>query len=179
MKLTDQVFVTSDHHFGHARMVEWGYREWGWEEQAILEWNKVVKPNDTVLHLGDLALCPTETAGNWLKRLMGRKYLVLGNHDRFHEPIYNEFGFTVIPNPVFFNWNHGEPILFSHRPYEQLPKGWWNYHGHTHGNKIKQIHGITDRHVDCGVDVWGLRPRKISEIYNYIKVNQAKNSMSD
>ncbi|MCG3204027.1 MAG: hypothetical protein KCHDKBKB_00716 [Elusimicrobia bacterium] len=176
MKLTDQVFVTSDHHFGHARMVEWGYRELGWEEVAVEEWNSVVRDQDIVLHLGDLALCRVETAQNWLPRLNGRKYLVLGNHDRFNESAYTNFGFTVIPNPVFFNWNHGEPIIFTHKPYENLPTGWWNYHGHLHGNKHHQINSLTNRHIDCGVDVWGLKPRKISEIYSYIKLQQQKTS---
>ena len=57
----DQVdFVTSDQHFSHARISELAERPFATVEEMNAElvrrWNEVVRADDTVLHLGDLAL---------------------------------------------------------------------------------------------------------------------------
>ena len=61
----DQVdFVTSDQHFSHARISELADRPFATVEEMNAElvrrWNEVVRADDTVLHLGDLALGPID-----------------------------------------------------------------------------------------------------------------------
>ncbi|MFV0428696.1 MAG: hypothetical protein ACK5KO_04625 [Arachnia sp.] len=59
-------FVTSDHHFGHARLIELAERPFSsvseMNDALIANWNRVVGPTDTVLHLGDLAMGEREAA---------------------------------------------------------------------------------------------------------------------
>lgn len=52
------------------------------DETIIENWNKTVKENDTVYHLGDVYF-----GQGWkhLPRLKGRKHLIIGNHDNISE----------------------------------------------------------------------------------------------
>ncbi|QAY60470.1 hypothetical protein ET475_11055 [Microbacterium protaetiae] len=56
----DVDFVTSDTHFGHARIIELAGRPFSAVEEMDAEmvrrWNDVVSADAVVLHLGDLAL---------------------------------------------------------------------------------------------------------------------------
>ena len=53
------------------------------DESLIRAWKAVVKPDDVVYHLGDfsLGLHDGDRVRSIFWRLMGRKILVLGNHD--------------------------------------------------------------------------------------------------
>ena len=78
-------FVTSDHHFGHARISELAGRPFSTVDEMntvlIERWNALVKPDDVVLHLGDLALGPIEQSVALTSQLNGTRLLVPGNHD--------------------------------------------------------------------------------------------------
>ena len=79
----DQVnYVTSDTHFGHARISELAGRPFGAVEEMDAElialWNAAVCPDDVVLHLGDLALGPIERSLALTARLNGRRFLASG-----------------------------------------------------------------------------------------------------
>jgi calcineurin-like phosphoesterase family protein len=60
------IFLTSDHHFGHERMCSFlrpngkKVRPWScaaeMDEALIERWNAVVKPGDKVYHLGDVVI---------------------------------------------------------------------------------------------------------------------------
>ena len=79
-------WFTSDTHFGHERIIELSNRPFPDVEtmnEAIIErWNAAVKPEDTVFHLGDVALGKIADSLPLVGRLNGTKILVLGNHDR-------------------------------------------------------------------------------------------------
>ena len=49
----------------------------------ISQWNKKVRKNDEVVILGDFSIDKGEKTNELLCRLNGRKYLIIGNHDRF------------------------------------------------------------------------------------------------
>ena len=76
------VFFTSDTHFGHKNLLKIGkgrpFDTIEEHDEALIEnWNKVVKPNDLVYHLGDVAMA---TDANRLreifKRLKGNIHLI-------------------------------------------------------------------------------------------------------
>ena len=82
------IFVISDTHFGHKNILtflnEDGSRVRDFssleemDELIVENWNKTVSDQDIVYHLGDVYF----GAGHQhLKRLRGRKRLILGNHD--------------------------------------------------------------------------------------------------
>jgi len=78
-----EIWFTSDTHFYHEQ--DFLYRPRGFENtlemnEAIVErWNSVVKPNDTVYHLGDVLMGHYDV--NILKRLNGIIFFIRGNHD--------------------------------------------------------------------------------------------------
>jgi calcineurin-like phosphoesterase family protein len=85
---------TSDTHFGHANIIRYSNRPFDsvpeMNEALIANWNARVAWDDTIYHLGDVAMGPwtgdeKEGLDSWdsiLTRLNGYKILVIGNHDR-------------------------------------------------------------------------------------------------
>ena len=80
-------YYTSDTHFSHALMLTACNRPFAdtrdMDEALIRGWNSVVRPEDTVFHLGDFSMALHDGARvrSIFSRLMGHKILVLGNHD--------------------------------------------------------------------------------------------------
>jgi calcineurin-like phosphoesterase family protein len=173
-----ETWYTSDTHFLH-RLVA-GHR--GFEapeehdEAIIEEWNKVVRPDDLVWHLGDVGLGNETRILEQAARLNGRKQLITGNHDacwpghrdsRTHQRRWLEVFESV---QAFARVRlDGRPVLLSHFPYlgagdhtaeergtqyRLHSEGLWLIHGHTH--QADQIDGLRSFHV--GLDAWGLRP---------------------
>lgn len=81
-------YYISDLHFYHAnmntRMDKRGFESVeAMNEYMISQWNKKVRKNDEVVILGDFSIDKGEKTNELLRRLNGRKYLIIGNHDRF------------------------------------------------------------------------------------------------
>lgn len=170
-------FFTSDHHFGHQRIIELCTRPFSnvqeMDEVMVERWNEVVSPDDTVYHLGDLALGGGEVFERSMccaARLNGRKLLVPGNHDRVfskesksrqarYRAVYEETGFTILPEQFEIVLSDGTRVLLCHfppagdshaedryrtlRPVTGLPV----IHGHTH-----QDDAGSGRLIHVGVD---------------------------
>lgn len=79
-----RVFYTSDSHFDHeyvARMR--GFRTKEDHDRAIIaNWNRVVRPEDTVTICGDAGMGRYERFADQLSELNGTIDLILGNHDK-------------------------------------------------------------------------------------------------
>ena len=93
-------YFTSDLHFGHSKDFLWGPRGFKnsqeHDEMLIYNWNNLITPDDTVFILGDLMLENNEAGIKKLKRLMGQKIIILGNHDtpaRIH--LYRQEGYST------------------------------------------------------------------------------------
>lgn len=60
----DHTFFTSDTHFNHANIIKFCNRPFKDVEQMnetlIANWNQVIGPDDTVFHLGDYNISPTQ-----------------------------------------------------------------------------------------------------------------------
>ena len=83
----DKVHFTADTHFGHAAIINMCGRPFAsvdkMDEELVQRWNDVVKPSDTVWHLGDFAHKANPYRVNEIfARLNGTKHLILGNHDK-------------------------------------------------------------------------------------------------
>lgn len=130
-----EIFFTSDTHFGHARIIELSGRPFAdvaeMNDAIVERWNSVVSPDDTVYHLGDVALGPIMDSLANIARLNGRIVLIDGNHDRRFmakndaqrerwEHVYLEAGFAAIyPNLVLYNMDPLPAVVnLSHFPYE-------------------------------------------------------------
>ena len=78
------IYFTADTHFGHYNVIRFCDRPFAsaeeMDEAMIQNWNDRVTGNDTVYILGDMFFRSTN-AEEILKRLKGKKRLIVGNHD--------------------------------------------------------------------------------------------------
>jgi calcineurin-like phosphoesterase family protein len=142
-------FLISDTHFGHASTWEKFTLPDGsplrpftsteeMDEAMVDNWNKTVRPQDTVYHLGDVVIARRHL--ETVKRLNGRKILIRGNHDIYKDKDYYGAGFEQIHGVRVFV----DQFILSHIPLhpdcvgERFKR---NVHGHLHGNRIMNWHG--------------------------------------
>lgn len=80
-----EVWLTSDLHLMHSQPFLYEPRGFTSTEEmceAIVErWNSVVKPDDIVYNLGDMAMNNVTGAIPYLQRLNGNQIWIVGNHD--------------------------------------------------------------------------------------------------
>ena len=149
-----EFFITSDLHLNHCQSFLWeprGFTSVEEMNEAIIErWNKVVKPEDTIYNLGDLAMNNIETAIPYIKRLNGFQWWIRGNHctlnkvKRICEECKN---ISLISNPEA-SWatmfKYGKIICYlSHYPTltanfdsgKHFSQHVINFHGHTHSKE--------------------------------------------
>lgn len=145
-------FFASDHHFGHANMLNFTradevtpVRSFAsveeMDEYMIERHNSVVGPNDRVYFLGDLAI--PRRGLQQVKRLNGKKRLIMGNHDVFKNKDYYDCGIEVLGAFRKF-----DDFVVTHIPVhsDSISKRWFrNVHGHTHTNNVKLPRGVNAR----------------------------------
>lgn len=151
------------------------------EQDLVSKFNAVVKPEDTVWHLGDFAMNEV-VIPKVLPRLYGHHKLVSGNHDKCHpkhkkweaaKKRYLSYGFeeVVVSAEVHpdiceadapaASRQSRDPFKLCHVPYDDIryplhalkDEGSWLICGHVHGAwKIK------GKMINVGVDVWDMAP---------------------
>lgn len=178
------IFFYSDSHFGHSSIIKYSSRPYKdvdeMNELMLQEWNKIVKPGDTVYHNGDVAFMPYDKLKNYLSRLNGNIELVLGNHDKViiqnKEDLlrqgkivsianYNELKISGCPMIVLFHygmrvWNgsHKSSILL---------------YGHSHGS-LPPFGKSVDIGVDCKEITKEYRPIHLDEVLKYMSKREGE-----
>jgi calcineurin-like phosphoesterase family protein len=91
-----KLFLTSDTHFCHSKLVEQrGFKSIEEHDETLISnWNSVVRPQDSICHLGDFVLGAgdksKEVCINLFNRLNGHITLLFGNHLAGVKSIYQE-----------------------------------------------------------------------------------------
>jgi len=154
------IFVTSDQHWFHKNIIKYCDRPFQSVEQMnyemIKRWNFVVKPYDTVIHLGDFALVGHNyNKLKWLRyQLHGKIRLMRGNHDKSPLRQFKSARISIIPCNTYTYKN----LIFSHRPLDIVPEKFVNVHGHIHE---KKSYG---RRINVSVDVSNFKPQRLSMV---------------
>lgn len=121
------VYLIADTHFNHKNIATYCQRPENFTELIIKRWNEVVKPEDMIIHLGDVQI---GKKSEWIMpALPGRKILVRGNHDRQQSCAWwMERGFDFACDGMKFR-----TCWLTHEPANQLAEGCeLNIHGHLH-----------------------------------------------
>ena len=174
-------FYISDLHLGHKNVIRHDGRPFAdivqMREKLVENWNNVVACDDEVYILGDFAWKNAEGLAV-LSKLAGRKFLILGNHDK-----------PTAEMKAYFAWikdyaviTDGEvQVVMSHYPiahwYNQY-RGAVHLYGHVHNNddylafqeyacicKSRNI-PFECYNVGCMLDYMGYTPRTLDEIRN-------------
>ena len=178
-----EIFFTSDTHFGHQPEFLWkprGFSSVEEMDEAIIEnWNKVVKPNDIVYHLGDTMLNDNTAGIECFKRLNGQIFLIYGNHDT---DARKNLLFTELSGKMLGGWyayviKHGKySIYLSHYPTltanydsgKHFSQNVINLHAHTH-QKTNFLNPTNPFMYHVGVDSHNCTPVHIDEIISDIR----------
>ncbi|PYI51218.1 phosphoesterase [Paenibacillus flagellatus] len=156
------VFLTSDHHFGHQHIIDFESRPFAdveeMNETMIARWNDVVGRDDRVYHLGDFSFLNKEKTKAIVERLNGYKVLIMGHHDRgrsrtwWLDAGFDEVSEVPIVYGGFFFLSHEPMYMNKHMPYV-------NVHGHIHSQKYEGR-----QYVNVSVEHWNYAPVSFEDI---------------
>jgi len=156
----------SDLHLGHKNMaIHRGFNnEEECDEHLIKQWNSIIKsPKQLVYILGDISM---EKSKDYYKldKLIGRKIVVLGNHDR-HQDIRELLKYVEnVAGMIDY-----KGFILTHCPIhstELLEKYRGNIHGHNHDNYIDNL-----RYFNVACEQINYQPKTIEEL---IEINKIK-----
>ena len=188
------IFFTSDTHFGHARIMAFAGRPFAdvheMDEYMIKKWNERVQPNDYIFHLGDFAWGGSEVWNGLLDRLNGRKVLIVGNHDRRNLRKNYMSKFETVEFEMVINVN-GQPIYLNHLPFLCYDGSYgrdiitWQLHGHVHTSLYvnngfdfaRMEECALSTQYDVGVDLNNFQPISFEEVKERIEY-QMKNEVN-
>lgn len=164
--LTLDAWVTSDQHWGHSNIGKYQDRPDDHMSLMRLRWIDLVGADDVVLCLGDLVCFgDRELHAGYIDGLPGRKYLLLGNHDKHGPSWYEENGFTVIGRrPMLWAAPDDTIVCFSHEPAHD--DGSWeiNVHGHTHSIEHRPSATRPEVRRNVCVEVTGYAPVRLGTV---------------
>ena len=148
------IFFTADTHFGHNAIRRFCDRPFDtvkkMDEALIQNWNALIRPRDTVYHLGDFSYKAADDLHCYLKRLNGKIHLVLGNHDNHNLRV--DCGSLKSVNDLLTVNIDGQRITLCHYAMRVWPashRGSWHLYGHSHGKLPDDPNSLS---IDVGVD---------------------------
>lgn len=163
--ITQDTWIISDTHFFHENIGRYCNRPENWQELIINNWNNLISPEDTVLHLGDFALGKKSNFELLTGTLNGRLFLIQGNHDRLSQSYCEAIGVTLIKYSIQIELEDRVKLIFSHRPIVPLEDGWINLHGHIHNvPPPPEGSNLGANHINMSIEVREYRPWRLKDI---------------
>ena len=196
-----KVWFTSDLHFTHPSILyfhPWRrdacgitLEELQADKNAALEkhdqwlidkWNSTVRKPDEVYFLGDFCFGNREHTEEILRKLKGRKHLIIGNHDKSLRGLENYFESVSQIKEVkftnnqfkFIDPNETFCVELCHYPmltWNRRPHGTCMVHGHCHGSLDGFNNSSKELRVDVGLDCnqWMHEFIEVEPLYYYMK----------
>lgn len=141
-----KTWLITDTHFNHDNIATYCDRPTNFTDLIISRWQEVVKPEDLIIHLGDVIIGNRRKLKDIMTLLPGRKVLIRGNHDRQHgNGWWMENGFDFSCDAMVYR-----SVWLTHEPSTSLASGCdINVHGHQHNfldkspeDQVKAMHGV-------------------------------------
>lgn len=171
------IYVIADTHFGHDNIITFEKEYRGhfkntkeMDEYLVQRWNQMVMPNDVVYHLGDVAF---KGSLDIVKRLNGKKHLIMGNHDNnVLTERFIEVGFSSIHGMLKVNRKY----FLTHCPMHSVELEMYptmkNIHGHIHSRWVFRNENnlmLDDRYINVGVELTNFEPIPLEMINQYLE----------
>ena len=176
--MSNRSWVVSDTHFGHEKCCTTFTKADGvtplrpfanadeMDEEMIRRWNEVVKPGDTVYHVGDVVINKKHL--HKIGRCNGTKILIAGNHDTATTEEFLVYFKKVVAMKMF------KDMILTHLPIHegQIPRMGTNVHGHMHANTIPdpRYFCVCVEHTDfapISIDDLRIRIKEKQDEYNF------------
>ena len=179
----NETWFISDTHFSHKNVLTFDRTDGNgklrphWDDiedmndELVYNWNGLVRPNDTIYHLGDIALSRTGTAV--LNRCNGNKILIRGNHDIYNFSDYAEYFDDVLSMHVHRDKETEKKVIFTHIPIHPTSMNRWdlNVHGHLHDDVVMKENQPDERYMCVSVENTHYCPVHLNEVLSRIPKN--------
>lgn len=168
-----KIWLTTDTHFRHHKMIAKGYRPADFEYRIEKNWNRLINPLDVVIHLGDVICGHDEDLSMINDRLNGTKILVRGNHDHGRSfTWFVDHGFASVCDGMTIG-----NIYLTHEPSVGLPPNCIvNVHGHLHSDGHRDDeYNLQPYHCLLSLEATDYHP---VELHSFVQKHLAK-MMSD
>jgi calcineurin-like phosphoesterase family protein len=192
-------FFTADWHIGHENSIKFDNRPYKnldeMHRKLISNYNAQVPENGVCYFLGDIATHSSELTKSIIEQLNGTKIIIVGNHDKSYNALYN-IGFDVVLNNATI-YIDGQRVSMSHCPLPGIfredvsdmkgavigdnwhgeskhhafmvaNEGQFHLSGHLHSPNSGKSERIVGRQMDVGLPSSNYRPVSISEISSWI-----------
>jgi len=194
-KNTRRYWFLSDIHIDHPNVLRLSNRSFSniqeMEHTVIQNINKVIRPNDILILVGDISLGKKESWVRFLSALNTKNIiLVKGNHDAWKN-IPKDMLLMIVEQMTIRI--HGRLFVVSHYPYrcswwrafikrlhsavlsKKRPRdtGLWLLHGHDHRKTL-----LVDYHprmISVGCDATGFKPISAEDIIRIVQIQEKKN----
>lgn len=190
--MKQKIFISSDIHFHHRNILKHcperqaicGAKDENdvetWDKWMVEKWNTIIGKKDIVYILGDFIFGSQESARKLLDKLHGKKFLILGNHDKGVDKLENYFEQITQQKLVTFKKSNFDfldedfQIFMCHYPmvtWASKHYGVINAHGHCHGRLDDYNEASTDLRVDVGIDgkLANFNLITLKQLYRYFK----------
>ena len=174
-----RIFFCSDTHFGHGNIIKFCSRPFKstnhMNETLIQNWNSVVQPKDEIYHLGDFGMGAPHYIRNILEQLNGKKFLIIGNHDKstlkcadmfeWVKPLY-----TLKVKDTKAKGGKRKVILchYAMKVWDASHYGSYHLYGHSHGG-LPEDNSLS---FDVGVDCWNFTPISYEQVREKMEKKQ-------
>ena len=177
-----EIYFVSDLHMMHDKPFLFEPRGFSNTEEmceTIVEnWNKVVKPDDIVYDLGDMALSNVEQAVKYIKKLNGKHFWIRGNHDSDNkvqyitdycwDQVYYIGWAEVLKYNKYRLYLSHYPTLTANYDEKKFSQHLIALHGHVH-SKTPWINPRNPFMYDVGMDAHNCTPVHIDEVLTDIR----------
>lgn len=165
------IWLTADTHLGHKNIIKYCDRPFSsvkeMDETILDNINRVVKPTDTLWHLGDFSFGSQSIYRNRIN--CKNVHLILGNHDykasrRTFQDLFSSVNdlFVLNAHNHRFVLCHYAMLVWPHRHHGAL-----HCFGHSHGN----VKNPEPKSMDVGVDTNNFKPYSIREVIKTLEVS--------
>ena len=170
------IYYISDLHFGHRNVIGMDQRPFEtieeMDETIITRWNERVTDEDDVYIVGDFAYRNGYTADWYLRRLRGRKHLIVGNHDYLTLQSEKAVGLVESVEKMQFIQDDGRNVLMCHYPVAEWygkRYGGYHVHGHVHNRRddVYEFMSRYDRALNAGCMLTDYRPATLDELMEH------------
>ncbi len=160
-----KIFFISDTHFDHTNIIKYCKRPFNstsdMNKAMLNNWNGIVKKNDIVFFLGDIAFGrDSRNADYWLSKLNGNIYFIKGNHERISRK-KNVFDKLIAKYK-------SDQFFLVHDP-KNIPEDWkgWAICGHHHNNKTREFPFIDGKkkRINVSVELINYQPLDVDRLF--------------
>ena len=163
-----KVWIWSDHHFNHLKVIEYSKRPFKdvneMNAALISNYKETVSEGDICIFVGDLYFKSDEDFKRDISHHFNKTYniFIVGNHD-FKKKEVKDIDFDEIHLLLDFYLNN-ERIIITHYPFYLENFEFKNIHGHIHNNKSPK-----ENQINVSVEVVDYRPIELINILKILK----------